>query len=215
MPQSAAPHLDPDQTPAACLHPGHQLFDPVVCRCDPFAGRKHYGTGSSRERHDHAGGQSSNTPIASFARTVEPGARHQSEDSGEVAQAGDGRGYEDRADRAAVHRADRGRRGDGCRIPAAHASAFGRLPKCPAVADPASGSIIASPMPTASWHLAPAGCRGRQTQAPEVQSLSHRLLPHRHCRGPDRRGQALPLRRHRPAANALEHDLQSQRDEHG
>ncbi len=161
-------------------------------------GRKHYGTGSSRQRHDHARRQSSNTAIASFARAAEPGARYQSEDRGEVAQAGDGRGYEDRADRAAFHRADRGRGGDGRRIPAAHVAAIGRLPLCPAVVDPAPDAVSASPMPTASWHLAPAGCRGRQTQAPEVQALSHRLLPHRHCRGADRRGQALPLRRHRP-----------------
>ena len=35
----------------------------------------HYGTGSSRERHDHARRQSSNTAIASFARAAEQGAR--------------------------------------------------------------------------------------------------------------------------------------------
>ena len=33
-------------------------------------GRKHYGTSSSRERHDHARRQSSNTAIASFARAA-------------------------------------------------------------------------------------------------------------------------------------------------
>lgn len=36
-------------------------------------GRKHYGTGTSRERHDHARRPSSNTAIASFARDAEPG----------------------------------------------------------------------------------------------------------------------------------------------
>lgn len=108
-------------------------------------------------RHDHARRQSSNTAIASFARAVEPGTRHQPEDGGEVAQAGDGRGHEDRA--------------------------FGI--EVAAVIDPASDAVSASPMPTASWHLAPAGCRGRQTQAPEVQALSDRVLPHRHCRGSD------------------------------
>jgi hypothetical protein len=35
-------------------------------------GRKHYGTGTSRERHDHARRQSSNTAIASFALGTEP-----------------------------------------------------------------------------------------------------------------------------------------------
>jgi hypothetical protein len=37
-------------------------------------GRKPYGTGSSRERHDHARHPSSNTAIAGFARDAEPGA---------------------------------------------------------------------------------------------------------------------------------------------
>lgn len=37
-------------------------------------GRKPYGTGTSRERHDHARRQSSNTAIASFALGAEPGA---------------------------------------------------------------------------------------------------------------------------------------------
>ena len=36
-------------------------------------GRKHYGTSSSRQRHDHARGQSSYTAIASFDRGAEPG----------------------------------------------------------------------------------------------------------------------------------------------
>lgn len=159
--------------------------------------RKYYGTGSSRMRHDHARRQSSNTTTASFARAAEPGTWHQSEDGGEVAQAGDTRGYEDRADRVAFHRADRGRGGNGRRIPTAHAAAIGRLSLCPAVVDPAPDAVSASPRPTASWHLAPVGCRVRQTQTPEVQALPHRLLPHRHCRGPSRRGQASPLRRPR------------------
>lgn len=43
-------------------------------------GRKPYGTGSSRERHDHARRASSNTAIASFARDVEPRAGDQPQD---------------------------------------------------------------------------------------------------------------------------------------
>ena len=35
-------------------------------------GRKPYGTGTSRERHDHARRPSSDTAIASFARDAEP-----------------------------------------------------------------------------------------------------------------------------------------------
>lgn len=80
----------------------------------------------SRERHDHVRRQSSNTAIASFARAAEPGARDQSEDGGEVAQAGDGRGYEDRANGTAVHRAGRSRGSDDRGISSPHA--FGRLP---------------------------------------------------------------------------------------
>ncbi len=43
-------------------------------------GRKHYGTSSSRQRHDHARSPSSNTAIASFARGAEQGTRHQPQD---------------------------------------------------------------------------------------------------------------------------------------
>ena len=59
-------------------------------------GRKHYGTGTSWERHDHARRPSSNTAIASFARDAEPGTGHQPQGGGEVAEASDGRGSEDR-----------------------------------------------------------------------------------------------------------------------
>lgn len=61
-------------------------------------GRKPHGTGTSRERHDHARRPSSNTAIASFARGAEPGTGDQSQDGGKVAQAGDSRGSEDRAE---------------------------------------------------------------------------------------------------------------------
>ena len=112
--------------------------------------------------------------IASFARAVEPGTRHQSEDGGEVAEAGDGRGHEDRAVGTAVHRADGARGGDGRRLPKAHAPATGRLSLCPAVVDPASDTVGIAQVLAASRHLASSGCRGRQTQAPEVQALPDR-----------------------------------------
>ncbi len=73
-----------------------------------------YGTSSSRKRHDHARRPSGNTAIASFARATEQGVGYQPQDRCEVAQACDGRGYEDGAVRAAVHRPHRSRRGDGC-----------------------------------------------------------------------------------------------------
>jgi len=91
----------------------------------------HYGTSSSRERHDNARRQSSNTAIASFARAAEPGTGHQPQDGCEVAQACDGRGYENRADGAALNGADGSREGDGRCVPAPHAAAAGRLPLCP------------------------------------------------------------------------------------
>jgi len=77
-------------------------------------GRKHYWTGSSRERHDHARRQSSNTAIASFARAAVPGVRHQPQDCRQVAQAGGGRGYEDWADGAAIYYPERDR--GHCRV---------------------------------------------------------------------------------------------------
>lgn len=40
----------------------------------PGNGRKQYGTSSSRQRHDHAPCQSSNTAIVTFALVAEPGA---------------------------------------------------------------------------------------------------------------------------------------------
>ncbi|MFT6912425.1 MAG: hypothetical protein ACJAQW_001022, partial [Paracoccaceae bacterium] len=36
-------------------------------------GRKHYGTSTSRLRHDHARNQSNTTAIASYNRGAEPG----------------------------------------------------------------------------------------------------------------------------------------------
>ena len=45
--------------------------------------------------------------IASFARAAEPGTGHQPQDGGEVAQAGNCRGHEDRTVGTAVHRPDR------------------------------------------------------------------------------------------------------------
>ena len=58
-------------------------------------------------------------------------------------------------------------------------------------------SSIAS-LPAAPRHRPAARCRGRQAGEEEVQGLSDRLLPHRHCRGANRTGQAPHVRRHRP-----------------
>ena len=71
-------------------------------------GRTRYGTNSSRQRHDHARRQSSNTSRSQVedlpaigsraglrARAAEPGDGGQSQDRCEMAQALDGRGYKD------------------------------------------------------------------------------------------------------------------------
>ena len=156
-------------------------------------GRKHYGTNSSRQRHDHARCPSSNTAIASFAHAAEQGTGHQPEDGGEVAQTHDGRGFEDRAGGASVHCADGGRGGDGRRVPAPHAAATGRLSLRPSALDPTPDAVSAASVPAASRHLPSAGHPRRQAEAPEVQALPHRVLPYRHRRGADGRRQALPL----------------------
>ncbi len=58
-------------------------------------------------------------------------------------------------------------------------------------------SSLAS-LPAAHGIATAAGGRRRQTGQEEVQGLPDRLLPYRHCRGADRRRQAIPLRRNRP-----------------
>ena len=57
-------------------------------------GSKHYGTSSSRERHDHVRLQTRNKAIASFARKVEPIAGDEPDDGREVAQTRDSRGHD-------------------------------------------------------------------------------------------------------------------------
>jgi transposase InsO family protein len=69
------------------------LSDGLMVRSFLRNGGKHNGTSSSRERGDHARGQSSNTAIAGFARAVEQRAGHRSEDCREVAQAREGKGF--------------------------------------------------------------------------------------------------------------------------
>ena len=83
-----------------------------------------YRTSSSKERRDHARGQSCNTAIACVARAVDQRVGHQPEDRCEVAQARDGRRCENRADGAAVDGADQGLRSDGSRGPAPHLLRF-------------------------------------------------------------------------------------------
>ena len=80
----------------------------------------------------------------------------------------------------------------------AYAAAAGRLPLCAAADDPASDALITASLPAAPRHRPAAGGRGRQAGEAKVQGLSDRLLPHRHRRGPNRTGQALHVRRHRP-----------------
>ena len=112
---------------------------------------------------------------ASFALSTEPGTGHQSEDSCEMAEAGDGRGYEDRPHRTAVHCADGGRGSRDRCVPASYTTAIGRLPLCPSALNPASNAVSATSVFATAWHLASAGYRGGQAQAAEVQALPHPL----------------------------------------
>ena len=64
--------------------------------------------------------------IGSFARGVEPGIRHQSQDCVEVAETHDGRGSEDRPERAPLHGSERGGGGNGRCLPTPYAVATGR-----------------------------------------------------------------------------------------
>ena len=81
--------------------------------------------------------------IARFARDAEPRAGDQPKDGGEMAQAGDGRGFEDRVEDASLYEPDRSRGGSGRRIPASHITAAGRLPLRVATVDPASHTVSA------------------------------------------------------------------------
>ena len=56
---------------------------------------------------------------------------------------------------------------------------IGRLPLCPATVDPAFDAVGTAPVSADTWHLAPAGCRRRQAQAPEVQALPQPLAGRR------------------------------------
>ena len=99
-----------------------------MLQCFRRDGRKHYGTGSSRARHDHVLHEGSTTVIASFARAVEPGTWAQPQDDNQRAQARYGREFKDRANRAAFDGSDRAGKSGGLRLPEAHTAAAGRLP---------------------------------------------------------------------------------------
>jgi hypothetical protein len=123
------------------------------------------------------------------ARAAEPGTGHQSDDGREVAQARDGRGYEDRAVGTAFDGFDRSRGSRNRRVPASHAPTAGRLPLCPSAVYPAFDEVSVASLPATmshgpplvrgQWrmHLTATGCRGRQASAPEVQALPHRPSP--------------------------------------
>ena len=55
----------------------------MMVRSFCWNGRKPYGTGTSRERHDQARRPSSNTAITGFAREAEPGVGDQPADRDE------------------------------------------------------------------------------------------------------------------------------------
>jgi hypothetical protein len=103
--------------------------------------------------------QSCNTAIASFARAVEQGVGHQSQDCHEVAQAFDGGGFEDQTEGAALNRSHRSGGGNDRGISTAHAAATGRLPLCSSAITSASDAVGATSVPSAAWHLSLARCR--------------------------------------------------------
>ncbi|KIU01640.1 hypothetical protein QU38_00590, partial [Staphylococcus aureus] len=122
----------------------------------------------------------------------------------------DGRGFEDWAEGPSFHHPVRSRGGDGCSLPAAHPAAAGRLPLCVAAVGPASDLISATPLPAATRHLPSAGRRGRQAEAPALQTLPDRLLPQGHRRGANCRRHALSVRRHRPRQQVRRHATRRQ-----
>ena len=87
-------------------------------------GRKHYGTSSSWERHDHARRQSCNTAIANFARAAEQGIGHQPQNCCHVAQAFDRGRSEDRSEKAALNRSHRSGGGNDRCIQAAEGKLY-------------------------------------------------------------------------------------------
>ena len=91
-------------------------YPAVVCTAQAMRGRA---------RH-----QSGNTAIASFARATEPGTGHQRQDCRKVAEASDGRGYEDRTNATAVDGFNRSRGSDNRRVPTPHAPSAGRRCTC-------------------------------------------------------------------------------------
>ena len=130
-------------------------------------------------------GPSNHTAIAGFARDVGSGVGAQLQDSGEVAEANDGRGYEDRAGGPSFNDSVGCRGSNGCRVPTIYPAAAGRLPLYPVAFDLAFDTLSAASVPAATRHLSPARHRRRQAKASTLQALTHRLLPHRYRRGAD------------------------------
>jgi hypothetical protein len=64
-----------------------------------------------------------------------------------VAEARDGRGYDDWADGTALDGFDRSRESGNRRVPAPHASSAGRLSLCPAAVCPASKPVCTGSVP--------------------------------------------------------------------
>ena len=63
---------------------------------------------------------------------------------------------------------------------------------------PASDAVIPASLPAPPRHQPSARCGRQQARQEEVQSLSHRLFPHRHCGGANSRRKALSVRGNRP-----------------
>ena len=156
-----------------------------------------YGSGTSRQRHDHARHPSGDAAIGGSAQRLSGAVPIEPEDGGQVAQAGLRARCADGPQGGSFHRSDG--RGGSCnrRLPQAHPAAARRLPLCLAGDHSAPDPLVTAQMPATAWHQPVAGGGRRQAQE-GLQALPHRLLPHRYRRGQDRGGQALFVRGHRP-----------------
>jgi hypothetical protein len=164
-----------------------QVFDPML-RSFRRNGGKHLESSSSRERQYHPRYQCSSTSVGnSLAQLrrehgVNPKAVTKWRKSATVRTSRPGEGTVDNG-------ADRRGRASSGGVPSPYALAAGRLFRCPAAIDSEPDAFGATSLSTASRSLTSSRCRRRQTPAADVQALPHRLLPHRHRRSEDGRGE--------------------------
>lgn len=128
----------------------------------PSAGRKRYGQGTPRERHNDPGSLSSDAGESSEPQGAGQALQDQPEDRRQVKEAGRHRRFTHRSQgREIDHAVGRGGIGDQGILPA-HAASAGRLPLCPAGKHSAPDAFITAPLPPTPRHLVAAEGRGRR-----------------------------------------------------